>query len=431
MSIPVKEIRMDKIRESLYYSKLKNGLEVFVLPKRGYSKQFAIFATNFGSVDMKFSAPGQNQASEVPAGVAHFLEHKLFEEEKGNVFDRFSSLGASANAYTNFTNTAYLFSSTSNFYECLEVLLEFVQNPYFTDQNVEKEKGIISQEIRMYDDNGEWRSFFNMLQGLYHKHPVRIDIAGTVESISGIDKDILYSCYNNFYHPDNMLMFAAGDIDINEAMALIDENTSKNITERKGSIKRFFPKESDQIFKERIEQRLAVAQPLFNMGFKDANIGIRGRELLKKDIITTVLLEMLFGKGSDLYERLYREGLINDSFVFDFIAEVDYSYSMLGGESPDPDRLFGLIREYVSGMKPETLGEKDFKLARNKLLGRYLRNFDNLEYIASNFVSYHFKGANFLSFVELLGDIELESLRERFEEHIRHSTPVLSLITPK
>jgi predicted Zn-dependent peptidase len=214
-------------------------------------------------------------------------------------------------------------------------------------------------------------------------------------------------------------------------MALIDENTSKNITERKGSIKRFFPKESDQIFKERIEQRLAVAQPLFNMGFKDANIGIRGRELLKKDIITTVLLEMLFGKGSDLYERLYREGLINDSFVFDFIAEVDYSYSMLGGESPDPDRLFGLIREYVSGMKPETLGEKDFKLARNKLLGRYLRNFDNLEYIASNFVSYHFKGANFLSFVELLGDIELESLRERFEEHIRHSTPVLSLITPK
>jgi predicted Zn-dependent peptidase len=431
MSISVKEIRMERIRENLFFSKLDNGLEVFILPKKDYSKQFAIFATHFGSVDLKFTVPGQTGTTEVPAGVAHFLEHKLFEEEKGNVFDKFSRLGASANAYTNFTNTAYLFSSTSNFYECLEVLLGFVQRPYFTDENVEKEKGIISQEIRMYDDNGEWRSFFNMLQGLYHRHPARIDIAGTVESISGIDKDVLYTCYNNFYHPDNMAMFIAGDVDINDTLALIGKNTPKGLAERKGSIKRYFPEEPSHVHRERTEQRLAVAQPLFNIGFKDSDVGIKGRDLFSKDIITTVLLEMLFGKGSDLYEKLYGEGLINDSFSFDFVAEVDYSYSILGGESPSPDRLFEIIKETIKSMESQGLREEDFRLARNKLLGRYLKNFDTLEYIASNFIAYHFKGANFLSFVDLLEEIDLRLVKERFEEHIKPCDAALSIVSPQ
>lgn len=432
MNMPIKEINMDKIRESLYYSKLKNGLEVFVLPKKGYSKQFAIFATNFGSVDMKFSVPGKQSCVEVPAGVAHFLEHKLFEEKKGNVFDKFSRLGASANAYTNFTNTAYLFSSTSNFYQSLEVLLKFVQSPYFTRENVEKEKGIISQEIRMYDDNGEWKSLFNMLQSMYHSHPVRIDIAGTVESISGIDKDILYTCYNNFYHPDNMLLFVAGDVDVKRTVDLARQNTfQKGLVERREEIKRYFPEEPPGILKERIEQRLAVAQPIFNIGFKDPDVGFGGQRLFVKDIATTIMLEMLFGKGTDLYQRLYREGLINNSFSFDFVAEKDYSYSMLAGESPDPDRLFHIVRETVRGMESEQLGDEDFRLTRNKLLGRYLRYFDTLEYIASNFVSYHFKGANFLDFVELLEGMELELVRQRFEEHIKPCAAALSLVIPQ
>ena len=266
MTVPVEEMYMDRIRENLYCSKLPSGLEVFILPKMEYSKQFAIYATNFGSVDMRFSVPGENKVTEVPAGVAHFLEHKLFEEEEGNVFDRFSRLGASANAYTNFTTTAYLFSSTSNFYKCLEVLLQFVQSPHFTDENVEKEKGIISQEIRMYDDNGEWKSFFNMLQGLYHRHPVRVDIAGTVESISGIDKDVLYKCYNNFYHPDNMALIVVGNVDIDETMELVEKNAKKNLSEREEEIKRYYPEEPPHIHAERIEQVLAVSQPIFNIG---------------------------------------------------------------------------------------------------------------------------------------------------------------------
>jgi predicted Zn-dependent peptidase len=431
MTLPVKELSMEKIREKLYFSKLDSGLEVFILPKKEYSKQFAIYATNFGSVDMRFSVPGENRETEVPAGVAHFLEHKLFEEEEGNVFDRFSKLGASANAYTNFNNTAYLFSSTSNFYECLEVLLKFVQSPHFTDENVEKEKGIIAQEIRMYDDNGEWKSFFNMLQGLYHKHPVRVDIAGTVESITGIDKEVLYKCYNNFYHPDNMALFVVGNVDINDTLEVVIKNIKKDLTEREGEIKRYFPEEPSSIHAERIEQVLAVSQPIFNIGIKDSQVGFGGRELLLKDITTTILLEMLFGKSSKLYQRLYGEGLIDDSFGFDFTAEIDYSYSMLGGESPDPDKLFGIIGQEMADIKAEALREEDFHLARNKLLGRYLRNFDRLEYIASNFVAYHFKGANFLDFIGLLEQTDLGTVRKRFEDHIRPWASSLSIVSPQ
>jgi len=431
MTESVKEINKDRVREKLYYTKLDSGLEVFILPKKEYSKQFAIFATNFGSVDIKFSVPGEDGITEVPAGVAHFLEHKLFEEEKGNVFDRFSRLGASANAYTNFTSTAYLFSSTTNFYECLEVLLGFVQNPHFTDENVEKEKGIISQEIRMYDDNGEWKSLFNMLQGLYHRHPVRMDIAGTVESISVIDKEVLYKCYNNFYHPDNMVLFVVGNVGVDDTLELVAKNIKGNLSEREEDIKRYYPEEPDGIHAERIEQVLTVSQPVFNLGIKDSNVGFGGKELLRKDIVSSILLEMLFGKSSGLYQKLYSEGLINDSFGFDFVAEIDYSYSMLGGESPDPDKLFGIIERAMEDMKEKNLQEEDFRLARNKLLGRYLRNFDRLEYIASNFVAYHFKDANFLDFIELLEQTELETVRRRFKEHIRPWASSLSVVSPQ
>jgi len=431
MTVASKQIRMNRIDETLYFSKLDNGLEVFILPKEGYSRQFAIFATNFGSIDSKFKIPGESEINEVPDGVAHFLEHKLFEEEKGNVFDKFSKLGASANAYTNFTNTAYLFSCTNNFYQSLEVLLGFVQNPYFTHENVEKEKGIIGQEIRMYDDNGEWRSFFNLLQALYHNHPVRIDIAGTVESISKIDKDVLYKCYNTFYHPDNMMLFIAGDVDVNKTIEVIEKNILSETLERPEDIMRFYPDEPKEIYKNRIEQHLTVSQPLFNIGFKDQDVGYGGERLFIKDIGTTVLMEMIFGKGSDIYTDLYREGLINDTFSFDFNSQIDYSYSILGGESPDPDRVAEILKEKVTGIRPEHLTEKDFYLARNKLLGRYLKNFNSLDHIASNFVAFHFNGINFLEFIDHLGEINLNYVRERFVQHFIPDNMALSVILPK
>ena len=373
---------------------------------------------------------GRGPGNQSPAGVAHFLEHKLFEEEKGNVFDRFSRLGASANAYTNFTNTAYLFSSTSNFYKCLEVLLQFVQSPTLPKRTWRRKRESFRRRLGCMTTMVNGRVFLTCCRA-FTTAPGKGGHSRTVESISGINKEVLYKCYNNFYHPDNMVLFIAGNVDVNDTLELVEKNIKKGLYERDEKINRYYPEEPAGVHAERIEQVLAVSQPIFNIGVKDTRVGFGGRRLLDKDITTTVLLEMLFGKSSQLYQRLYGEGLINDSFGFDYTAEIEYSYSMLGGESPDPDKLYGIIGQAVADTKLENLREEDFHLARNKLLGRYLRNFDRLEYIASNFVSYHFKGANFLDFMEVLERTDLASVRERFEEHIKPWASSLSIVSPQ
>lgn len=223
----MEKITFEQLQEELYYEKLANGLDVYILPKRGFNKTYATFTTKYGSVDNHFIPLGKEEFVKVPDGIAHFLEHKLFEKEDGDVFQQFSRQGASANAFTSFTRTAYLFSSTSNVELNLETLMDFVQEPYFTEKTVEKEKGIIGQEITMYDDNPDWRLYFGLIENLYQNHPVKIDIAGTIDSISHITKDMLYECYNTFYHPSNMLLFVVGPVDVEKIMNQIKENQAK------------------------------------------------------------------------------------------------------------------------------------------------------------------------------------------------------------
>src|SRR5699024_3874033 len=214
----MKELYNKRIDEKIFYGKSKNDLDVYFMPKKGYTKKHAIFTTNYGSMDSEFVPIGQEKAISVPDGIAHFLEHKLFEEPEENIFDKFSKLGADVNAYTSFNRTAYLFYCTEHFYQNLELLIRFVQNPYFTDENVEKEKGIIAQEIKMYEDNSNWKAYFNLLKSMYFQHPIRNDIAGTIESISNISKELLYTAYNTFYHPKNMVLFIVGDLSFNDIM---------------------------------------------------------------------------------------------------------------------------------------------------------------------------------------------------------------------
>ena len=212
----MEKIEFKQLQEELYHEKLENGLEVYILPKKGFNKTFATFTTKYGSIDNHFVPLESEEYIKVPDGIAHFLEHKLFEKEDGDVFQQFSKQGASANAFTSFTRTAYLFSSTSNVELNLDTLMDFVQEPYFSEKTVEKEKGIIGQEITMYDDNPDWRLYYGVIQNLYENHPVRIDIAGTVESISHINKDLLYECYGTFYHPSNMLLFVVGPVNVEQ-----------------------------------------------------------------------------------------------------------------------------------------------------------------------------------------------------------------------
>ena len=239
-------IENSKVKEKLYVEKLENGLTVMIIPKKGIQKKYVIWGTNYGSNDSKFIVPGESQETEVPKGVAHFLEHKMFEQESGvNSLDTLTALGVDANAYTTNDHTAYLFECTENFYPALDELMDYVQHPYFTDENVEKEKGIIGQEIMMYDDYPEWKVYLNALEAMYYEHPVKLDITGTIETISHIDKDILYKCYNTFYNPSNMAMVICGDFEPDELLKEI----KKRLIDKKanGEIKRIYPNEKEEI----------------------------------------------------------------------------------------------------------------------------------------------------------------------------------------
>lgn len=417
------------VKEKVYRKTLKNGLEVFFLPKKGYAKQFASFSTKFGSNDLKFSKR-DGAMVEVPEGIAHFLEHKLFEEPEGNVFDRFAALGANVNAFTNFNITAYYFTSTDYFYENLSYLINFVQNPYFTDENVEKEKGIIGQEIKMYQDNPQWKVFFNFLKGMYQIHPVKNDIAGTIESITRTTKEDLYNCYETFYHPSNMVLFIAGDLDKDQVFQEVEKNFENIKVSEPVEIERYMSKEPDEISNNLVEERLSVSTPLFNLGYKDFHVGIKGTELMKKEIIIRLLLDIVFGKSSTLFEGLYDEGLVDHSFSADYISEVDYGHSILSGESTDPYLVKKFVDEHISHLKVNGLDKRDFERVQRKQIGEALSYFNSMEYTGNSFVSYYFKDINYFDYIQLLKDVTIEDINEYLMKHFDEERQVLSIIKP-
>ncbi|WHH58881.1 pitrilysin family protein [Petroclostridium sp. X23] len=425
----LRQTKNEVLKETLYHGVDESGLKVYILPKKGYSKSYAIFATQYGSVDSNFVVPGEENVTEVPDGIAHFLEHKLFEEKDGNVFDKFSRLGASANAFTSFNTTAYLFSCTSEFYKSLDILLDFVQNPYFTDESVQKEQGIIGQEIRMYDDDPNWRVFFNYLGALYHQYPVKKDIAGTIESIANIDKDILYKCYNTFYNPANMVLFVVGEVD----PEIVKEHVEKHIKSKTPlleDIKRIYPEEPPTIYKKQIEQTLSVSIPLFQMGFKDTDVGYGGVKLLKKDIVTRIILEMIMGRSSALYQRLYEQGLINDTFDADYNAEVNYGFTIFGGESADPEKVREQITAKIERLHQEGLSKPAFDRIKKVILGKFLRQFNSVEKIANNFIANIFRDINLFDYIEVYHSTSFEDVQKRFTNHFKIDNMALSVIRP-
>ncbi|AOT72954.1 zinc protease [Geosporobacter ferrireducens] len=419
------------LKEKINIKELSNGLKIYYMPKKGYTKQYAIFATKYGSIDSKFRVESQEKPIEVPEGIAHFLEHKLFEEEEGSIFDKFSHLGSNVNAYTNFTSTCYLFSSTDKFYENLELLVQFVQSPHFTEENVEKEKGIIEQEIRMYEDNPNWKVFFNALKALYHHHPVKIDIAGTVESINRITKEDLYTCYNTFYTPQNMILFIVGDLDEDEVYTTIEKNILWKNESIHDEVERYYPKEPDSVVQNKIEEKLSVSIPLFNIAFKDVDTGYGGAAFLKKDVITKMLLEMIFGRSSKLYKELYEDGLINDTFEGEYTGEKDYGHSMIGGESKNPDQVYQRVLTHIKELEEKGLNKNDFERIKRKYIGEHLRSYNSIEFIATTFVAYHFRDIYIFDYMDTIKQITFEELQRRFAEHFQPERSVLSVIHSK
>ncbi|PRA09386.1 MULTISPECIES: EF-P 5-aminopentanol modification-associated protein YfmH [unclassified Paenibacillus] len=423
----MESIRYEHLQETLYYEVMDNGLHVYILPKPGFQKTYATFATKYGSVDNHFQVEGQEEVK-VPDGIAHFLEHKMFEEPTGDIFATFASHGASANAFTSFDQTVYLFSATEHVNENIQTLVDFVQNPYFTDQNVEKEKGIIGQEIDMYADNPDWRVYFGLIEAMYQKHPVHIDIAGTVESIRTITKEMLYECYNTFYHPSNMLLFVVGGVDPQEVIDMVRSNQERKNYKPQGSIQRFFEAEPEQVGEARREAKLAVSLPKCLFGFKESDVGLTGEQLLRRDMTTQLMMDLLFGSSTRLFQKLYDEDLISDSFGHEYNSSPQYAFSAIGGDTKDPDQLLARIREEVDAIVEKGFESPDFERARKKKIGGYLRMLNSPENIAHEFTRQQFRGGDFFNMLPLYESITLEDVNLRLREHIRWDQLAVSLV---
>lgn len=427
----MKRIVNELLKEEVYYEKLENGLDVYFMPKHGFTKKYAVLATNYGSNELEFVPIGEDKKIRVNEGIAHFLEHKMFEQpDGGNAFDKFSKWGANANAFTNFTMTAYLFSATDNFYESLEHLIDYVQTPYFTDENVEKEKGIIEQEIKMYDDDPEWNVYFNTLKALYVNYPVRIDIAGDVDSIYKITKEELYKCYNTFYNPGNMALFIVGDLDKDKVIDVVKNVNHYDVERLSTEIEKFYPNEPNHINQKEIVAKFPVSMPMFNIAFKDYNVGIKGNELLRKEIITEILTDMLFKRGSKLFEDLYMKGLINDNFGGGFSSQIDYGFTIIGGDSKDPRKVKEIILEYIQKYKIEGLCKNEFERIKKKKIGNFLKYFDSISFIANNFITYKFKDINLLDYVDVLKSVTFDEVNERLKSHLNEENCVISIVEP-
>ena len=352
-----------KVKEKLYKEKLDNGLTVMIIPKKGIQKKYIIWGTNYGSNDSVFVVPGENEATTVPNGVAHFLEHKLFEQENGtNSLDTLTSIGVEANAYTTNDHTAYLYECTDNFYEALDEFMDYVQHPYFTDENVEKEKGIIGQEIMMYDDYPDWRVYLNAMNAMYHNNPIKIDITGTIETIRKIDKEILYKCYNTFYNPSNMVLVVSGDF---EPEKILEEIKKRLINKKSnGEIKRIYPDEPENIVQEKIEQKLEVSQPVYAIGIKDKVINCSSdnvNEIVKKHIAIEILLNLIIGRSSELYKKLYenKDLIILPDFEYEFSQE--YSHIIISGQAKDPKKILSEIQKQIEKYENEGINEEEFE----------------------------------------------------------------------
>jgi len=427
----VKINRLDSstLKETILHGVHESGLRVYIIPKKGFCKYYAIYGTEYGSLDNVLNVPGTDESIKLPDGIAHFLEHKLFEEEDGgNAFDRFALTGASSNAFTSFDMTAYLYSCTDNFYENLDILLDFVNHPYFTDENVSKEQGIIGQEIKMYDDDPEWCLFFNMLQAMFHNNPVKTDIAGTVESISHITPDLLYKCCDAYYNPSNMFLVLVGDIDAELAAECIDRNVSAE--KDRGRIERMPVEEPGEVVKKKITQKMSVSKPMFIVGFKENEVDVEGRELLKKQITTSILTEVLFGKSSEFFMSLYSEGLIDGTFGADCELEKKYGFSTVTGESKDPDEVYRRVLKHLEEVKAKGLSEADVSRAKRVLIGKNLRDYNSVEKIGNNFIRCFMNGINPFEFQHTAEVVKMSELKARLEEHFTEENSVLSVIEP-
>ena len=424
-----KAICSERSGECCYYLKHRSGLPIYVWPKKDYTTAYAVFATNYGAIDTACLKDGTGEPLTLPAGTAHYLEHKLFENEDCDAFERYARTGASANAYTSFDQTAYLFTCTQNLTESLEILLDFVQKPYFTEKTVEKERGIIGQEIRMGEDSPFRRVFCNMLTGLYKEHPVHTDIAGTVDSIAEITPELLYSCYDTFYNLHNMVLAVSGNVTCEQ----VEDVADRLLKPCEPQIPRRAPvDEPRQAVTPRTEVAMPVAVPLFYVGYKaplDTSVGLLA-ETPEAIAAAEVLEELLGGRSSALYASLMKQELINASFDVEYFNGPGYGVWIIGGESRDPDAVAAAFRDEVARLRREGVSAADFAAARNAVYGQMIGGLDNPESCGDLLIAAHMDGFGVFDLLDAVASLSIETVERRLMTDFEEAASSLSIVSP-
>ena len=424
----MKIIESTKIKERAFIEKLDNGMTVIIVPKTNLEKKYIIWGTHFGSIDNRFIMPSTGEEVFIPDGVAHFLEHKMFEQPDGtNSLDTLMALGLEANAYTTNDHTAYLFECTNNFYEGLDELMDYVQHPYFTNENVEKEKGIIGQEIKMYDDEPSWRLYMNAMDCMYKENPIKIDIAGSIESISKITPEVLYKCYNTFYNPSNMVMVVCGNFEPENLLKEIKKRLLKK--EEQGEIKRIYPDKEKKINMQYKEVEMEVSLPIFSIGYRDME-GMT-EDIVKKHIAIEILLNMIIGKSSDTYKELYENGNLLSKPDMDYEFSNEYAHILISGQSKNPNIIKEKIEKVVEEYKNNGLNEEHFNRIRKKVYGDYVVEYNSVGNIARMFLADNIKGINSFDYVEEYNTVTKEYTEEVLKNVFKTDNMIMSVVKCK
>lgn len=407
------------IDERVYKHELNNGLRLFVIPKKGFQKTYVTYTTQFGSLDNTFKPHHKDQYVTVPDGVAHFLEHKLFEKDDDkDLFTAFANDNAQVNAFTSFDRTSYLFSATDQVERNILRLLDMVETPYFSKETVDKEKGIIAEEIKMYQEQPGYKIMFNTLRAMYHHHPIKVDIAGSVESIYSITKDDLYLCYETFYHPSNMVLFVVGDVDPKRICNVIEEHENRRHKTNQPSIQRGAIKEPNEVVQSFVSEKMKLQSPRLMLGFKNEPLNEAPEKYVQKDLEMTLFFELVFGEETDFYQSLLNDDLIDDSFGYQFVLEPTYSFSIITSATHEPDQLKDRLLTELKKYRENLKDSEAFELLKKQFIGEFISSLNSPEYIANQYAKLYFEGVSVFDMLDIVENITLDSINETAKQYL-------------
>ncbi|MGA4513829.1 EF-P 5-aminopentanol modification-associated protein YfmH [Staphylococcus caledonicus] len=407
------------IDEKVFEHELSNGLRLFIIPKKGFQKTFVTYTTQFGSLDSTFKPHNEDQLITVPDGVAHFLEHKLFEKDgEEDLFTAFANDNAQVNAFTSFDRTSYLFSATDNVDSNIIRLLNMVETPYFSKETVDKEKGIIAEEIKMYQEQPGYKIMFNTLRAMYHNHPIKVDIAGSVESIYDITKDDLYACYETFYHPSNMVLFVVGDVDPEHICSLVETHEARRDKTNQPNIQRGTVDEPLEVVTPVVTEEMKLQSPRLMLGFKNQPYVETPQRYVQRDLEMTLFYELVFGEETDFYQMLLTEDLIDESFGYQFVLEPTYSFSIITSATQQPDKLKEVLLSEIQKYRGNLQDEEAFNLLKKQFIGEFISSLNSPEYIANQYAKLYFEGVSVFEMLDIIENITLESINETTKQYL-------------